>query len=126
MSATAHLDWAAAKSIKLAVAGGASITLEGGGITFACPGKIAIHASALAMAGPSSLSREMNTWPTSKFDQEIFIKQPDGKPVSNVKFQLIRADGSMIPGVTRADGGTGIQKSTAPDGYSIYITGGAG
>ena len=46
--------------------------------------------------------------------------------MSNTKFEIIRADGSTIPGVTRADGGTGIQKSTAPDGYSIRLLGETG
>jgi uncharacterized protein (DUF2345 family) len=44
ISANAHVDWAAAKSICLSTADGANITIEGGNITVQCPGKIAIHA----------------------------------------------------------------------------------
>ena len=39
ISANAHIDWAAAKSIRLSTAGGANITIEGGNITVQCPGK---------------------------------------------------------------------------------------
>jgi len=45
ISANAHVDWAAAKSISLSTAGGANITIEGGNITVQCPGKITIHAA---------------------------------------------------------------------------------
>jgi Rhs element Vgr protein len=45
VSANAHIDWAAAKSISLSTAGGANITIEGGNITVQCPGKITIHAA---------------------------------------------------------------------------------
>ena len=44
VSANAHIDWAAAKSISLSTAGGANITIAGGNITVQCPGKILVHA----------------------------------------------------------------------------------
>jgi uncharacterized protein (DUF2345 family) len=44
MSASAHVDWAAAKSVMLSTAGGANIVIAEGKITFQCPGKIKVHA----------------------------------------------------------------------------------
>jgi len=52
ISANAHVDWAAAKSISLSTAGGANITIEGGNITVQCPGKITIHAAKKSFTGP--------------------------------------------------------------------------
>jgi type VI secretion system secreted protein VgrG len=52
ISANAHVDWAAAKSISLSTAGGANITIEGGNITVQCPGKITIHAAKKSFVGP--------------------------------------------------------------------------
>ncbi|HCY64592.1 MAG TPA: hypothetical protein DHV59_17570 [Oxalobacteraceae bacterium] len=123
VSANSQIDFAAAKSIELCTEGGASLKIDGGNITFACPGTISIKASSKSFTGPTSLSREMNTWPTSKFDQEIFIKQPNGKPLQGVKFELIRADGTKIRGVTGPDGSTKIQKSIALESYTIRILG---
>ena len=44
ISANAHIDWAAAKSISLSTTGDANITITCGNIMVQCPGKIMIHA----------------------------------------------------------------------------------
>ena len=55
-SANAHIDWAAAKRIVMSVAGGASITLEGGNITVMCPGTMTIKAGVKSFVGPEPQS----------------------------------------------------------------------
>ena len=55
ISANAHIDWAAAKSLSLSTAGGANITIEGGNITVQCPGKIKIHAGKKSFTAPEKL-----------------------------------------------------------------------
>jgi type VI secretion system secreted protein VgrG len=55
ISANAHIDWAAAKSISLSTAGGANITIEGGNITVQCPGKMTVHAGKKSFTGPDKL-----------------------------------------------------------------------
>ncbi|UDM50771.1 type VI secretion system Vgr family protein [Cupriavidus sp. MP-37] len=45
VSANMHVDFAAAKRIRIATAGGAAITIEGGNITFECPGPITYKAA---------------------------------------------------------------------------------
>jgi len=65
ISANAHIDWAAAKSISLSTAGGANITISGGNITVQCPGKITIHAGTKNFIGPTSLSYPMPLLPMS-------------------------------------------------------------
>ncbi|QCO66885.1 type VI secretion system tip protein VgrG [Luteimonas yindakuii] len=59
VSANAEVDLAAGRTIHLATAGGASLTIEGGNITIACPGTIKVHAAKKSFVGPTSLEREL-------------------------------------------------------------------
>jgi type VI secretion system secreted protein VgrG len=59
ISANAHVDWAAAKSISLSTAGGANITIEGGNITVQCPGKITIHAAKKSFTGGQEVNYKL-------------------------------------------------------------------
>ncbi|WP_332876739.1 type VI secretion system Vgr family protein [Massilia sp. S19_KUP03_FR1] len=63
ISANAHIDWAAAKSISLSTAGGANITIAGGNITVQCPGKLTIHAGVKSFVGPAKLHYPMPSLP---------------------------------------------------------------
>ena len=65
ISANAHIDWAAAKSISLSTAGGANITITGGNITIQCPGKITINAGKKSFTGPEKLTYSMPALPKS-------------------------------------------------------------
>ena len=62
-SANGHIDWAAAKSITLATAGGASITISGGHIEFACPGKLTVHSSLRRFEGPARMGYKLPIMP---------------------------------------------------------------
>ena len=62
-SQSASVNWAAAKKITLATAGGASITLEGGNITFECPGAITVKAASKSFEGGASVSPVMPRLP---------------------------------------------------------------
>ncbi|MBD9537814.1 DUF2345 domain-containing protein, partial [Stenotrophomonas sp. STM01] len=46
------VELAAGKTIHIATAGGASVTIEGGNISFNCPGKITVHAKKKSFVGP--------------------------------------------------------------------------
>ena len=65
ISANSHIDFAAAKSIVICTEGGASLTVEGGNITFACPGTISIKAASKRFAGPASHSYGLPRFPKS-------------------------------------------------------------
>nr|WP_307155914.1 DUF2345 domain-containing protein [Duganella sp. Leaf126] len=65
VSANAHIDWAAAKSISLSTAGGANITISGGNITVQCPGKITVHAAKKSFAGAQEVSYKLPILPQS-------------------------------------------------------------
>ncbi|MDO8032789.1 type VI secretion system Vgr family protein [Janthinobacterium sp. SUN128] len=65
ISANAHIDWAAAKSIRLSTAGGANITIESGNITIQCPGKITVFAGKKSFVGPTRAPYVMPPLPSS-------------------------------------------------------------
>ena len=68
MSANAHIDWAAAKTISLSTAGGANITINGGNIIVQCPGKITIKAGKKSFIGPESLHYPLPKLPRSALE----------------------------------------------------------
>ena len=82
ISANAHIDWAAAKSISLSTAGGANITIEGGNITVQCPGKITVHAGKKSFTGPERLSYPLPTLPRSVCVECMLKSRASGSPFS--------------------------------------------
>jgi type VI secretion system secreted protein VgrG len=102
ISANAHIDWAAAKSISLSTAGGANITISGGNITVQCPGKILVHAGKKSFVGPESLSYPLPKLPKSeskpkplKFDLMLTaLPGPNATPLSNYDWKIVRSGAS--------------------------------
>ncbi|WP_426071660.1 type VI secretion system Vgr family protein [Janthinobacterium sp. DSP2-3-3] len=80
ISANAHIDWAAAKSIRLSTAGGANITIEGGNITIQCPGKITVHAGKKSFIGPTRLAYPLPALPASVCKACLLAALRSGSP----------------------------------------------
>ena len=64
-TASGVVNIAAAKRVVLSVAGGASITIEGGQFTAQCPGKITVRAGVKSMVGGATQSWRMPDMPQS-------------------------------------------------------------
>ncbi len=62
-SQSANIDWASAKKITLATAGGASIVIEGGNVTVMCPGTITVHAATKSLVGAKEQAFAMPALP---------------------------------------------------------------
>lgn len=67
-SQSAAINWAAAKKITLATAGGASITIEGGNLTFLCPGTITVKAGSKSFVGAARVDQELPLLPKGVFE----------------------------------------------------------
>ncbi|CAN7236235.1 type VI secretion system Vgr family protein [Massilia sp. LjRoot122] len=65
ISAGGYIDFAAAKKITLATAGGANITIDAGNITLQCPGKIKMHANRKSFTGSEQTNYPMPALPRS-------------------------------------------------------------
>src|SRR5690606_38277540 len=126
VSANAEVELAAGKTVHLATAGGASLTIEDGNIVIACPGTIKVHAGKKNFVGPTQLSREMNEWPQTKFDERVRLVLPNLEPAANYRYEFVRSDGATIAGVTDADGWTTVQKSVGTESFAIRLLGFAG
>jgi type VI secretion system secreted protein VgrG len=107
ISANAHIDWAAAKSISLSTAGGANITIAGGNITVQCPGKIMIHAGKKTFSGPERTSYALPHLPSAapeKTDLEFRHFTEWGEPLAGLAFKASLSDGSVRKGQLDAQG----------------------
>ena len=123
VSANAEVELAAGKTVHLATAGGASLTIEGGNIVISCPGTITVHAAKKSFVGPAQLSRELNSWPDSKFNERFQAVFADGEPAKNQRYVITRADGAKIRGVTDAMGNIDLQQGLNPENIVIEMLG---
>ncbi|MCE7031169.1 type VI secretion system tip protein VgrG [Lysobacter sp. GX 14042] len=110
ISANAQVELAAGKTLHLATSGGASITIEGGNISVACPGEIKVQAQKKSFAGPAQLSREMNSWLEANFNEGFELRDPAGELIRDMPYKLTRADGAIIHGITGSDGRIPVQQ----------------
>ncbi|WP_082132103.1 type VI secretion system Vgr family protein [Luteimonas sp. FCS-9] len=98
VSANAAVDLAAGKTVHLATAGGASLTIEGGNIVIACPGEIRVHAAKKSFGGPVQIARPLPVMPQSTPDDQtpIFkftvqdIPGPIGVPIEGEQWRIVR------------------------------------
>ncbi|MCO4861792.1 DUF2345 domain-containing protein, partial [Cupriavidus sp. WGlv3] len=65
VSANMNVDFAAAKRIRIATAGRAAITIEGGNITFECPGPITYKAAQRIFEGNTNIPYQLPAFPTN-------------------------------------------------------------
>ncbi len=137
ISATAHIDWAAAKSISLSTAGGANITIDGGNITVQCPGKIMIHAGKKSFIGPEKRAYAMPQLPRValipqlvKFDMRLTdVPGPTGIPMSLVDWRIVKAadanaalmtDKVLLEGASDDDGKMALSVAEEKIVYEAY------
>ena len=71
---------AAGTTLHLAVDGGASLTMEGGNITFACPGTIKVYASKKSFTGPTQQFFAFPQFPRSSCKSCILDAMRQGTP----------------------------------------------
>ncbi|TCS36678.1 uncharacterized protein (DUF2345 family), partial [Paucimonas lemoignei] len=122
IAANGHVDFAAAKSIELCTEGGASLKIEGGNITFACPGKISIKAASKSFTGPTSLSRDMPAWSKTQFDEKFVITDElTGKPIKNQPYKITLPNNQVIEGITNEQGETQLAKSSSIDKIKLQL-----
>ena len=121
VSANAEVDLAAGRAVHLATSGGASLTIEDGNIVIACPGEIAVHAGKKSFSGPTQLSRELNSWPETRFNEEFQVLAPGGRAVRNRPYRITRADGAVMHGTTDDEGRVALQRGLGVEQVSIEI-----
>ncbi|MYN18394.1 type VI secretion system tip protein VgrG [Rugamonas sp. FT107W] len=106
-------------------AGQSSITLEGGDITFACPGNFTVKGGKHVFEGGASAAAAMPALPDSRlklFDQGFIVKdETTGLPLPNQRYRIKLADGTYEEGVTDEAGHTHIVATTSQQPLSLEI-----
>ena len=126
------MDWAAAKSITLAVSGGASITIEGGRIEVKAPGTITVKAGKKSLLGAGkasfalpSLPQQSITWPghTPSFSQRLDVYDIfETADLSRVEYRVKRANDRFEDGTL--DGAGRAHRMEAEQGEEFeYLVG---
>ncbi|WP_292933024.1 type VI secretion system Vgr family protein [Noviherbaspirillum sp.] len=92
-SVSSHVDFAAAKNITLCTEGGASVTIEGGNITFACPGTISIKGASKSFAGPTRMNPQLPELPASDLPhtRKFVLQGLDGVPIEGANVVVFDA-----------------------------------
>ncbi|MGY8526894.1 type VI secretion system Vgr family protein [Paracidovorax citrulli] len=97
VSRNMQVDFAAARSVHVATAGGAAITIEGGNITVECAGPITCKSAQRKFEGSTSAAREMNSWQRSAYDDAYVVRDAvTDMPVANRRVELRRDDGTKL------------------------------
>jgi type VI secretion system secreted protein VgrG len=89
--------------------GGSYVKFSKAGIEHGTTGTFVAHAASHSLTDPKSLALASNEMEKGHFDQTPILRDLDG-PLANRKFELMREDGTIIRGVTDAEGRMPIQK----------------
>ncbi|MEC5384233.1 type VI secretion system Vgr family protein [Uliginosibacterium sp. H3] len=114
-------------------AGQSSITLEGGNITFACPGNFMVKGGSHAMAGGASAAASLAGLPSgvmgvtkaqllekSPYDEQFrAVDKASGEPIAGQPYRIETAEGDVVEGVTDKDGKTQRVKTLDPQGLKL-------
>ncbi len=107
-------------------AGQSSVTLEGGNITFACPGNFTVKGGQHVFDGGASGDTTLAKLPDSRlklFDEAFILKNKDtGAPIPGQPYRIKRADGSFESGITDANGHTHLVSSAEPESVEVQFT----
>ena len=89
--------------------GGSYVKFSKAGIEHGTTGTFVAHAASHSLTDPKSLALASNEMEKGHFDQTPILRDLEG-PLANRKFELAREDGTIIRGVTDAEGRIPIQK----------------
>jgi type VI secretion system secreted protein VgrG len=110
---------------KITLLGGQStVTLEGGDITFACPGTFAVKMSTHAWEGPGNGVANLGALPDSRlkiFDEQFrAVNRQTGEPMAGIPYHIRLSDGSVLSGTTDDLGRTQRVSTADPEALTLY------
>jgi type VI secretion system secreted protein VgrG len=106
-------------------AGQSSITLEGGDITFACPGNFTVRSAKHDFAGGASHPAKLEQLPDTRLklmDEAFVLKDEEtGAVMANRPYRIKRADGTYEYGQTDGNGQTHVVRTFETEELSLEI-----
>jgi uncharacterized protein (DUF2345 family) len=122
VSANAEVELAAGKTVHLATAGGASLTIEGGNIVISCPGTITVHAAKKSFVGPAKVDYKLSSLPKPlPHKLKYVVRDYAGNPLKDTEYVLLMADGSIKTGRTNASGETQQVETDGPEKVHLIV-----
>ena len=113
-----------AKSKIELIGGQSSLVLEGGNVTFTCPGNFEVKSATHAFLGGGSRAASLVGLPDSrvKFYEEQFVAKNSlsGKPVAAMPYRIVMADGTEVTGRTDEHGRTLPVTTSDPQSLKLY------
>jgi type VI secretion system secreted protein VgrG len=106
-------------------AGQSAVTLQGGDITFACPGTFSVKGGQHVFDGGSTQAAVLDKLPDTRlklFDEAFVVKDPDGLPVAGLRYRIALPDGTFEDGVTDEFGQTHVVAGADPHELKLYVT----
>ena len=106
ISANGHIEIKAKKKISL-MAGQAAVTLEGGNISFACPGKITVKGGQHLFdkgAHKAAVLEKLLDSRFKLFDEQFQLKGSNGTPIPDLPYKITTAEGDVYRGISDKDG----------------------
>ncbi|XQP61232.1 type VI secretion system Vgr family protein [Pseudomonas fluorescens] len=113
-----HVLVAADKHITL-LCGGAYIKMQGGNIELGMPGNFTVKAANKYFIDPSNAATELNSWPSTSFNERFQPLLTDGNPIRNCAYALVRKDGARFEGRTDAEGFVTLQQGMTLEGLVL-------
>ncbi|KWF68426.1 type VI secretion system Vgr family protein [Burkholderia pseudomultivorans] len=118
-----EVELAAGQALRLAVSGGASLLIEGGNVTFACPGNLTVHAADHQFAGPTDLDKARGAWGDhGLFNEYFWLRDAQtGGAVKNLPYRLVGEGGGTLAAHSGAGDGRTATYSTKAAAKPIRV-----
>jgi len=113
-----HVLVAADKHITL-LCGGAYIKMQGGNIELGMPGNFTVKAANKYFIDPSNAAAELNSWPTTSFNERFQTFFSNGQPIRDRAYALVRKDGARFEGRTDGAGFVTLQQGMGLEGLVL-------
>ncbi|MGZ8318318.1 MAG: type VI secretion system Vgr family protein, partial [Telluria sp.] len=106
-------------------AGQSAITLEGGNITFACPGKFTVKGGQHSFDGGSQAKAQIKDLPDTRvdmFDEQFhLVLSGTDRPIANTRYRITASTGETFDGVTDAQGFTERVRTESASKLSVEV-----
>ncbi|CZX51834.1 TPA: type VI secretion system tip protein VgrG [Enterobacter hormaechei subsp. steigerwaltii] len=106
------------------ICGGGYIKISGGNVEIGGPGKLLIKNTSVRKAGTGSMQGVMKSFEPSTFDEKFVIRNAlTQEPLPGKAYKITMPNGSVVTGITDAQGATTLNSSDLIDDMIITLTG---
>ncbi|WP_150317772.1 type VI secretion system Vgr family protein [Enterobacter hormaechei] len=106
------------------ICGGGYIKISGGNVEIGGPGKLLIKNTGIRKAGTGSMQGVMKSFEPSTFDEKFVIRNAlTQEPLPGKAYKITMPNGSVVTGITDAQGATTLNSSDLIDDMIITLAG---